>query len=119
MNNVLGVAYLGDAIYELFIRDYLIKVKNLSHPKEWQKESIKYVSASSQRRILEELINNNYLTDEELELIRKGRNAKGTKTKSADIITYRYATALEYLFGILYLNEDYDRIKKIMERIVG
>jgi ribonuclease-3 family protein len=118
MDKVLSVAYLGDAVYELYIRNFLIGL-NIYNPGDLQKKSLDYVSARSQRKHLECLINNNLLTEEELDIIRKGRNAKGTKCKSTDIITYRIATGLEYLFGVLYLRKDIKRIEEIISLIVG
>ena len=117
MKSALVYAYIGDSVYECYVRKYLIN-KNISKVKDLQKESLNYVSAVSQRRILEDLENNNVLTEEELEIIRWGRNAKGTKAKHADIITYRYATALECLIGYLYLNNNIERINEIMDFIL-
>ena len=116
--NSLTLAYLGDAIYEVYIRNYLIqkgiiKVNNLQH------EAIKYVSANSQRKILENLINNNYLTDTEMIVMNRARNHKGTRhPKSTDIVTYKYATALEAIFGYLYLENNLKRIEEIINFVV-
>ena len=118
MKNSLVLAYLGDAVYELFIRDYLINL-NINNVNELQKKSLKYVSTKSQRRHLERLINANFLTEEEIDLVKRGRNAKGGKSKSSDIITYRIATGLEYLIGYLYLLQRNERIKEIINFIVG
>ncbi len=118
MDKVLAVAYLGDAVYELKIRMYLLKT-GITKPNDLQKKSLDYVSARSQRKHLESLINKNLLTDEELDLVRKGRNAKGTKCKTTDIVTYRIATGLEYLFGILYIDDKSDRIDELIKYIVG
>lgn len=118
MDKVLNIAYLGDAVYELHIRNFLLD-QNISNSGDLQKASLNFVSAKSQRHHLENLINNNLLTEEELDLVRKGRNAKGTKCKSADIITYRLATGLEYLFGVLYIRKDIERITKIISYITG
>lgn len=114
---ILSKAYLGDAVYELFIREHL--VNNISSLKLIQEESLKYVSATSQRKHLEILINKDFLTVDELDIIRKGRNAKGGKSKSTDIKTYRLATGLECLFGQLYIDENILRIKEIIKEIVG
>ena len=117
MDKVLNVAYLGDAVYELYIRNFLLTL-NIANSGDLQKRSLDYVSARSQRYHLENLINKNILTEEELDIIRKGRNAKGTKCKSTDIITYRIATGLEYLFGILYIRKDMGRIEELISHIV-
>ena len=116
MNNLV-MAYLGDAVYELFIREYLIN-KGICKVKDLQEESIKYVSAVSQRRILEELINNNVLTEEEIDIVNKGRNASSHPSKTTDIVTYKKATGLECLIGNLY-NDNKDRCYEILNRIVS
>ena len=81
--------------------------------------SLDYVSAKSQRLHLERLMNENILSDEELEIVKWGRNAKGAKTKHADIVTYRLATGLEALIGKLYFDNKKDRIEEIMKFILG
>jgi ribonuclease-3 family protein len=116
MNNLV-LAYLGDAVYELYIREKLIndgitKVKNL------QKEAINYVSATAQSNILQKLINNKILTVEEIDIIKRGRNAHSHSNKSTDIITYKKATGFECLIGYLYLN-DKKRLNEIMEVILN
>lgn len=117
-DNPLVMAYMGDTIYEQYIREFLIR-KGLCKIGELQKSSLDYVSAKSQRKHLERLINNNFLTAEELEIVKWGRNAKGTKNKSTDIVTYRLATGLETLIGKLYFTGKKERIKEIMDYIVG
>ena len=118
MKSALVYAYIGDSIYETYVRKYLIE-SGLTKVKDLQQASLNYVSAKSQRRILEDLENNNYLTNEELEIIRWGRNAKGTKSKSSDIITYRMATSLECLIGYLYFENKKERINEIMNFILN
>lgn len=118
MPNPIVVAYLGDSVYELYIREYLLTL-NISKIKDIQKESLNFVSAKSQRRHLELLINNNILNEKELEYVKLGRNAKGGKSKSTDIVTYRIATGLEYLIGRLYLENNHTRIDEIMNYVVG
>lgn len=115
--NVLVLAYLGDSIYESHVREYLIN-KGISNVKDLQIESLKYVSAKQQSKLLKMLLDNNILTEEEKEIVNRGRNHKGSRhPKNCDIITYKYATALETLIGYLYLNKDNDRIKEIMNKI--
>lgn len=116
MNNLV-LAYLGDAVYELYIREYLIN-SNICNVKDLQKNSINYVSATSQRRILEKLINNNILTEEEITIVNRGRNADSHKSKTTDIITYKKATGFECLIGYLYQNNK-DRMKELLDLIVG
>jgi ribonuclease-3 family protein len=118
VDNPLVMAYMGDTIYEQYVREYLIR-SGLSKIGELQARSLDYVSARSQRRHLERLMDNNFLTEEELEIVKWGRNAKGAKTKHADIVTYRLATGLEALIGKLYFDKKIDRIKEIMDFIIG
>ena len=117
MKNSLVLAYLGDSVYELYIRKYLID-KGIVKVKDLQKESVKYVSAKSQSDILKELININFFNEEELDIIIRARNHKNNhKPKNCDIITYKYATGFEALIGYLYLNNDIARIEEIIEFI--
>jgi len=115
--NSLTLAYLGDAIYEVYIRKYLID-KGLVKVKELQNESIKYVSATSQAKYLSEMMNINFLNEEELSIIMTARNHKNNhKPKNCDIITYKYATGFEALIGYLYLNNNIDRIEEVINFI--
>lgn len=117
--NPLVLAYIGDSVYETFIRKYLVD-NNFSNVNSLQKEAIKYVSAKSQTRLLEKLMNEKFLTNEELEIVRKGRNCKSHKApKNTDITTYKYATGFEALIGYLYLQNNNERIKQIIEEITG
>lgn len=116
MNNLV-LAYLGDAVYELHIREYLIN-KGIAKVKELQSASLDYVSAKSQRRILELLINDNYLSNDEIEIVNRGRNASSHSSKTTDIITYKKATGLECLIGYLYLNNK-ERMIELLNHITG
>ena len=117
--NVLVFAYLGDTIYEDYIRKFLIK-KGIPYVDDLQKEAVKYVSASSQASYLKELIDKNFFTEEELNVIRRARNYKSkSHPKSCDIVTYKHATALEAVIGYLELKSDKVRINEIMEQILG
>lgn len=117
--NVLVFAYLGDTIYEDYIRKYLIK-KGIPYVDDLQKEAVKYVSASSQASFLKKLIDNNFFTEEELTIIKRARNYKSkSHPKSCDIVTYKHATALEAIIGYLELKNDKVRINEIMEQILG
>jgi len=118
MKNTLAIAYLGDAVYELFIREHLIN-SGIKDVNDLQKMSLDFVSAKSQRLHLERLLNDNFLTEEEIDLVKHGRNIKGRKNKNSDIITYRLSTGLEYLCGYLYLNNKKNRFEEIMNYIVG
>lgn len=115
MPNMITLAYIGDAIYELNIRKRLLPLEKV---KIIQKESLKFVSATSQRKHLEYLLDKNVLTEEEIDIFKRGRNAHGGKSKSTDIITYRIATGLECIFGYLYLNNRNERINELIDLIM-
>ncbi len=115
--NSLVLAYIGDCIYELYVRKYLIN-QGIVKVNLLQKEAVKYVSANSQAEYLKEMIDNNYFTEEELRIIMNARNHKNNhKPRNCDIITYKYATGLEALIGYLYLNNNGSRIDEIMDYI--
>ena len=114
--NSLALAYLGDAIYELYIREYLIR-KNIVKVNQLQKEAIKYVSANNQAKFLKDMLDNDFFKNEEIEIIKRARNHKSHASKSTDIITYKYATALEAIIGNLYLEKNTKRIDEIMNYI--
>lgn len=120
LNNInsLALAYLGDAIYELYIRKYLIESK-IVKVNELQKEAIKYVSAKAQSTYLDNMIKNNILTDTEINIVKRARNHKSHKSKTADIVTYKKSTGLEALIGYLYLKNNIKRIEEIINYIVG
>ncbi len=116
--NSLVLAYLGDTIYENYVRHFLVR-KNIGHVDLLQKEAVKYVSAKNQSAYLHKLIDNNFLTDEELDVVKRARNYKTTShPKSCDIITYKYATGLEALLGYLDLSGRNTRIDEIMNFIL-
>ena len=87
--NVIVLAYLGDTIYEDYIREYLIKT-GINNVNDLQKESVKYVCATAQSKFLDHLVEINFFTEEELDVIKRARNHKcNSHPKSCDIITYK------------------------------
>ncbi|HBA37457.1 MAG TPA: Mini-ribonuclease 3 [Firmicutes bacterium] len=111
--NILVLAYLGDAVFELYVREHLINI-GIAKVKDLQLESIKYVSAVSQVDILNKLIEDGILKDEEIEIVKRGRNAHSHQSKSTDIVTYKKATGFEALIGYLYLN-DRKRLEQLLK----
>ena len=115
--NSLALAYIGDAIYEVYIREYLLS-KGICKVNDLQKEAIKYVSAKAQFNYLSKMIDEHFFTDEELNIIFRARNHKvDHRPKNCDISTYKYATGLEAVVGYLYLKKDNKRIEEIMNYI--
>lgn len=116
--NVITLAYLGDAIYEVYIRKHLIE-KGIALVDDLQKEAVKYVSAKNQSRILKWLEDKNIFKEEEIDIIKRGRNYKrGSHPKNTDIITYKNSTGFESLIGYLYLEKENDRIDELMKLIL-
>ena len=116
--NSLVLAYMGDAIYELKIRELLVN-KKINKVNDLQKESTKYVSAKGQAKIIKDWINDNILTDDEIDIYKRARNTKvNSHPSNTDIITYKEATGFEALFGYLYLNNKLDRINELMNLIM-
>ena len=117
--NVLVLAYLGDTIYENYVRRFLIS-KGIANVNDLQKEAISYVSATSQAAFLTKMMDNNFLTESELDIVKRARNYKTTShPKSCDILTYKHATGLEALIGYLDLSNQKERIDEIMNFILS
>ena len=117
--NVLVLAYLGDTIYENYVRRFLIQ-KKIANVNDLQKAAVQYVSAKSQANYLQKMIDCNFLSSSEIEIVKRARNYKTTShPKSCDIVTYKYATGLECLIGYLDLENQKGRIDEIMGFIFG
>jgi len=117
--NVLVLAYLGDGVYENYVRHFLVN-GGITTVDRLQTESIKFVSAKAQAVFLKDLMEMGYFTDDEVSVIKRARNFRGSRhPKNCDIVTYKHATALEAVIGYLDLIGNNDRIKCIMELILG
>ncbi len=103
-------AYIGDAVFELYIREKLVENTKLK-PHRLHIETVKYVKASAQAEILKQI--KEHLTEEEQEIVRRTRNTKNHHLpKNANMIDYMYATAFEGLIGYLYLSRKARKIKR-------
>lgn len=106
-------AYIGDCVYELYIRNKLVNKTNLK-PNKLHIESIKYVKAKAQAEILSIIMEN--LTEEEKDIVRITRNTENHHLpKNANLQDYMYATAFEGLIGYLYLTKQEKRLKEILD----
>ena len=109
-------AYVGDSVYELYIRTHLTNTTKLK-PHKLHIESIKYVKAKAQADLLEKIMDN--LTEEEKDIVRRGRNAENHHLpKNATVQEYMYSTAFEALIGYLYLTKQDERLKEILSMCV-
>ncbi len=117
--NVLVLAYLGDTIYENYVRRHLIE-RGIANVNDLQKESVQYVSAKRQSFFVQKLLEKNFFTEEEITIIKRARNYKTTShPKNCSIGDYKYATGLESLIGYLSLEKKEERIDEIMKMIFG
>ena len=113
--NGLALAYVGDAVYEIAIRDYLIH-QGYTKPNQLHKEATRFVSARAQAQLMQGLLSEEVLSEEELTMYRRGRNAKShTTAKNADVTTYRVATGFEALFGYLHLSQQATRLEELTQ----
>ena len=112
MLSPLTWAYVGDCVYELYIRTDLVNKTKLK-PHKLHIETIKYVKAKAQADILKQIEPN--LTEQELDIVRRGRNAQNHHLpKNADPADYMYSTAFEGLIGYLYLTKQDERLQEIL-----
>lgn len=111
----LVLAYIGDSIYEVYVRTRVIAENPDMPAYKLHKQAIRYVKAQAQSNSIVEL--EDELTDDELAVYKRGRNAKSaTIPKNADLIDYRRATGFESLIGYLYIKKEHDRLDFIMEK---
>lgn len=111
------LSFLGDAVFELMVREYIIS-KNIVKLNDLQKCTLSFVTAKRQAYFVNCLIENGVLNEDEIDIVRRGRNLKTHKSpKNCDAVTYKYSTAFEILVGYLYVN-DRDRLNEIFDYIV-
>lgn len=112
--NPLSLAYLGDAVYELWIRNYLVQNQELN-VNEMHKWATKYVKAPTQARFVQNIMPE--LNEEEQTVVKKGRNMKGGHPRNVDVVTYRYATGFEALIGYWYIEGHRERLEWALQKI--
>jgi ribonuclease-3 family protein len=116
MANPLVLAFVGDAVYEHYVRMAVIhRTKGGLH--QLHRQSTRYVKATAQAYVVKNL--ENFLTDEERDMIRKGRNQKGhSAPKNTQAADYRLATGFETLIGWLGLQEDPRRLEEVVAKAI-
>lgn len=112
--SALTLAYIGDCVYELYVRTHLISDGN-HKVNDLHKAATKYVRASAQATFYHKI--ESLLTEEELSAFRRGRNAKSHPPKNADLIEYKIATGVEALLGHLYIKNSFDRMDELMDKL--
>lgn len=114
--NPLALAYLGDGVFEVYVREYLIVEKGMTKPDLLQKHAVQFVSAKAQAAFMKEAILNGWVDEEEIRIYKRGRNAKNTRVmKNTSVITHNQSSGFEALIGHLYLLNKDKRIKEIFE----
>lgn len=116
--NGLSLAYIGDAVFEIYVRKHVLslgvtKVNNL------HKKVVEYTSGEAQAKIIKDFINNNVLTEEEISIYKRGRNSHvNSNRKNIDLANYLDATGFEALIGYLYLKGNVERLEELINLIL-
>ncbi len=113
--SALTLAYIGDAVYELFVRTYLLRDANFPVHR-LHKTAIKMVNAKAQSDLYQKI--KDTLTDEETAVYKRGRNTNSHPPKNADMVDYKSATGVEALIGYLYLKGDSNRILELLRYLI-
>lgn len=114
--NPLVLAYLGDGVFEVYVREHLIVERGIVKPDLLQKEAILYVSAKAQSEFMKEAILNNWVSEEEIAIYKRGRNAKNTRVmKNTSVVVHNQSSGFEALIGHLYLKKKDERISEIFD----
>jgi Uncharacterized protein conserved in bacteria len=109
----LALAFVGDAHYSTKVREYLVR-STFERPNRLQRLSTRYVSAKAQASIMSELLNRELLTELEMDIYKRGRNAKSNSVpKNTDVQTYHISTGFEALWGYWYLSGEEKRLEQI------
>ena len=113
-----SLAYIGDAIYEARIREYILG-SGYQDVNKLHKLAVKFTSGESQAKIVDYLLENNLLTEEEISYFKRGRNSHhGKNRRSISVISYKKATGFEAMIGFLYLSNNHDRLNELMKVII-
>lgn len=114
----LALAYIGDAVYELYVREYLIRLGNVK-PNQLHQQAITFVSGKAQAAVVSHWLETHFLTEEEEAVVRRGRNAKSQSIpKNVSVQTYRYSTGFEALIGYHYLLKNETRLYELLDQAI-
>lgn len=112
--NALALAYMGDSVLEIAVREHLLRNDKVK-PNILHREATRYVSAKAQAKVVRKMIEEEFFTEDEAGVLRRGRNAKsGSVPKNTDVQTYHYSSAFEAVLGYLYLLGQEERIAEII-----
>ncbi|WP_066189145.1 MULTISPECIES: Mini-ribonuclease 3 [Gracilibacillus] len=114
----LALAYMGDAIYEKYIREYLLR-SGVVKLQQLHQYATSFVRATAQASVIHFWMEQGTLTEQELAIVKRGRNAKsGSVPKNTGVQDYRYSTAFEALLGFLYLDHQIDRLETLVQEAI-
>ena len=117
--NTTALAYIGDAVYEIYVRQRVLQMEKV-HVDHLHKLAINYVNNAGQAKAVKRLMNESFLTEEEVSLVKRARNHKtASKPRNADPVNYKLATAFEALIGWLHLEGRKDRMEEIIFRAIA
>ena len=115
----LALAYIGDSIYDIMSREYVMK-NHLGKINDLHRTVSTLVSARAQASFMKDILENNILTDIEESIYIRGKNQKNnSKAKNASIMEYKLATGLEAVFGYLYLEKNFGRLEEMFNYIIN
>ncbi len=114
--NTTALAYIGDAVYEVYVREHVMKYGE-AHADRLHREAVRYVSAAGQAKAIRKIFDS--LDEEEQQLVKRARNHKySSKARSASPMDYKWATACEALIGRLHLDGNTAREKQLVSQII-
>ncbi|MBO4861912.1 MAG: ribonuclease III [Firmicutes bacterium] len=117
--NILELAYLGDALYELYVREHVLRTASTPRADLLHKEGVRFVCAAGQAEALRTMADEGFLTEDEADFARRAHNHKtATKPKNADPVDYKWATAFEALLGLKHLSGEKERLAELMRRAI-
>ncbi|WP_330949488.1 Mini-ribonuclease 3 [Virgibacillus sp. MG-45] len=115
----LTLAYMGDAVYERFVREHLIQMGQVK-PNQLHQQAITFVSAKAQAAVILAWLQQDVVTEEERRIVARGRNAKsGSIPKNSSVQAYRYSTAFEALIGYHYLSKNEERLEELLKKAIA
>lgn len=118
LQNGLALAYLGDGVYELEVRKYLL-TKKLTKVNDLHSQAILFTSANGQAKVMDVLLNG-FLNETEIEFFKRGRNAiSSRKPRNTSLATYHQSTGFEALIGYLYLDNQTERLNEIIQKSIA
>lgn len=112
--NGIALAFEGDAVYSYYVRRHLI-FSGQTKPSQLHRMATKYVSAKAQASLIQKMIEDQVLTEKELDIYKRGRNTNShTKAKNADVVTYRMSTGFEAIMGFLDMTDQTERLEELI-----